>query len=190
MCQLMVEKVGGHLTPPVPNEKCTRGWAHVDTGRFNCPARFIKDSEREMSSTSHVFALPAEPLRNITLRRSLLHQTIIESTQAEQQDVLRHAMSVSVSPFQTSRDNVPLLLRLDNSCLSRAPGPVPLQGVPLHHQCRVTPSLLPQIIPDVSHASHTPHHKNMGRRPQWSVCMIRLPESAPRSITRGSATAT
>jgi hypothetical protein len=38
----MVEKVGGHLTLPMPNEKCMRGWAHIDTGRFNCPARFIE----------------------------------------------------------------------------------------------------------------------------------------------------
>jgi hypothetical protein len=52
MCQLMVEKVGGHLTPPVPNEKCTRGWAHIDTGRFNCPARFIKDYDERYVFTS------------------------------------------------------------------------------------------------------------------------------------------
>ncbi|KAF8493769.1 hypothetical protein F5888DRAFT_1599262, partial [Russula emetica] len=23
-------------------EKCTRGWQHIDTGRFNCPAHFIR----------------------------------------------------------------------------------------------------------------------------------------------------
>jgi hypothetical protein len=40
---MMVEKVGGHLATPVPNEKCTRGWEHIDTGRFNCPARLIEE---------------------------------------------------------------------------------------------------------------------------------------------------
>ena len=42
ICELMVKNIGDHLNPPVPNEKCTRGWEHIDTGRFNCPARFMK----------------------------------------------------------------------------------------------------------------------------------------------------
>jgi hypothetical protein len=43
ICQLMVEKVGGHLATAVPNEKCMQGWEHIDIGRFNCPACLIKE---------------------------------------------------------------------------------------------------------------------------------------------------
>jgi hypothetical protein len=47
ICELMVKDIGGHLTPPVPNEKCTRGWQHIDTGRFNCPAHLIGDYDEK-----------------------------------------------------------------------------------------------------------------------------------------------
>lgn len=51
-----------------------------------------------MSSTFHVFALPAELLHNITLRSRLLQQTVVESDKAEQQD-----HSSQTAPIQGSR---------------------------------------------------------------------------------------
>ncbi|XP_006456661.1 hypothetical protein AGABI2DRAFT_181181, partial [Agaricus bisporus var. bisporus H97] len=42
ICELMVKDTGDHITPPVPNEKCMRGWEHIDTGRLLCPVRELR----------------------------------------------------------------------------------------------------------------------------------------------------
>jgi hypothetical protein len=47
ICELMVKDIGGHLSLPMPNEKCMRGWQHVDTGQFNCPACLIGDYDEK-----------------------------------------------------------------------------------------------------------------------------------------------